>query len=338
MSKLVSVVIPLFNCEKYVIPCLQSLQQQIYTDIEVIVVDDYSTDHSVEIVKNFASNDKRFLLLQNAARNGVSASRKLGVKASHGDYLMFVDADDYVVPDMLTKMTTVMDDYDICICNHFLDIEGRRVKVKERTAPGIYEGAALDKLRSDKMIFSVHGFEDMSLYGYLWGKLYKRSLVLANLQYFDPELWYSEDHYLLTALMLDAKKCVVITDRLYCYRQSAGQITQRYKAGFLDNSITLYQKWETLLRNKGAKPDLQRANAEFFLKNVEGAIKSEVRDSNKNYAACYEFLQKVYQQPVIKEVLEKTDLEVFDKSCCKYLGWLRRGWLKLIYYSLRLHK
>jgi glycosyltransferase involved in cell wall biosynthesis len=338
MSKLVSVVIPLFNCEKYIGACLESLLQQTYKDIEVLVVDNASTDNGKEIVQTFVKKDKRFILLQGGADKGVSYARKLGTEAATGDYLMFVDADDYVMPEMLTKMTAAIKDFDICFCNHFLDRNGERIKTQVRTAAGIYEGKLLDGLRSGKMIFSPKGFNEMSLYGTLWGKLYNIKLVKDNLQYFDTELWYSEDHYLLTALMLDAQSCVAINDFLYCYRQNPKQITHRYKEKFLANSIVLYQKWQKLLQVKGAKQDLQLANAEFLLKMVEGSIKAEVRESGKNYTECYAFLQSVYQNPLIKEVLQSVDLHQFDKSCCKYLTWLKQGWLRLIYYSLRLHK
>ena len=339
MSKLVSIIIPLYNCEKYFGVCLQSLQKQTYKEIEVLVIDDGSTDQSVQIARSFATEDKRFSVLQNVTNKGVAYSRKRGVEAAQGDYVMFVDADDYVLSEMVTKMVAVIQDNDICFCQHFLDIDGKRINAKERTPAGIYTGERLENLRSGKMIFSPKDFDDMSLYGTLWGKLYKKCLLMANLQYFDVGLWFSEDHYLLTALMLDAQSCVAIKDYLYCYRQTTEQITQRYKEGFFANSVLLYQKWQEVFKLKAVgDKDLVLANEAFFLKNVEGSIKAEVRVSGKGYQECYQFLQKVYQQPLVQELLRHTDLNIFDKSCCKYLTWLKHGWLWLFYYSLRIHR
>lgn len=337
MSKLVSVIIPLYNCEKYIGVCLQSLQKQTYKEIEVLVIDDGSTDQSVQIARSFITKDKRFSVLQNATNESVAYSRKRGVEAAQGDYVMFVDADDYVLPEMVTKMVAAIQDYDICFCQHFLDSDGKRIKAKERTPVGIYTGKRLDNLCGGKMIFSPKGFDEMSLYGTLWGKLYKKSSLKSNLQYFDVGLWFSEDHYLLTAIMLDAKSCVVIGDYLYGYRQTAEQITHRYKEDFFANSVLLYQKWQEMFKAKTYNQDLILANDAFFLKNVEGSIKAEVRNSGKSYQECYQFLQKVYHQPLVQKLLRHTDLHIFDKSCAKYLTWLKHGWLRLIYYSLKIH-
>jgi glycosyltransferase involved in cell wall biosynthesis len=338
LSKAVSIIVPLYNCEKYIGACLQSLQRQTYNNIEVLVIDDCSIDKSVQIVRTFVNGDKRFSLLQNAMNKGVSYSRRRGVETAHGNYIMFVDADDYILPDMVAKMVAAIGNYDMCFCNHFLDIDGKKIKAQERTPAGIYVGKKLDSLRGARMVFSLKGFDDMSVYGTLWGKLYTRDLVVANLKYFDTELWYSEDHYLLTAFMLKMKSCIAISDYLYCYRQTLGQITHRYKEDFFTNSILLYQKWQSMFRTEESGEDLELINAAFFLKNVEGCMKAEIRDSGKSYTECYQFLKKIYHHPVVQELLKNTNLHKFDKSCCKYLTWLKYGWLRLIYYSLRIHR
>lgn len=100
--ELVSIVIPVYNCETKLKRCLQSVQKQTYKDIEVLIVNDGSTDNSLQVCEEFCKQDVRFHVF-NQKNHGVSYSRNQGIKKANGQYLMFVDGDDEVLPDMVQQ-------------------------------------------------------------------------------------------------------------------------------------------------------------------------------------------------------------------------------------------
>ena len=114
----VSIIVPFHNVETYIEQCLKSLVNQTLTDIEIICIDDASTDASKDIVKGFMRKDERITLLNTEKPSGQSSARNMGLKIAKGDYIGFVDSDDWVEPDMFEKMyNRALDgDTDITMC------------------------------------------------------------------------------------------------------------------------------------------------------------------------------------------------------------------------------
>lgn len=100
-SQLISVIVPLYNKEKYIDKCLKSIINQTYSNLEIIIVDDKSTDKSLDICKNYAKKDKRIKIIENNKNEGVSHARNVGISNAHGEYISFVDADDTIEPTMI---------------------------------------------------------------------------------------------------------------------------------------------------------------------------------------------------------------------------------------------
>src|SRR3954453_20153701 len=105
----VSVVVPIYNVEDYLEECLDSLAAQTFEDLEVVMVDDSSTDGSAAIAESFAARHPRFRLVRRAANGGLSAARNTGIDAATGEFLAFVDSDDLVAPDAYEKLVGTLD-------------------------------------------------------------------------------------------------------------------------------------------------------------------------------------------------------------------------------------
>ena len=103
---LISIIVPIYNAEKYLRKCLDSILAQTYPNWEAICIDDGSSDNSSEILKEYAKKDLRILAIPQKARGGVSAARNAGLDAAQGDYVYFMDADDYVSPYFFEKNLT----------------------------------------------------------------------------------------------------------------------------------------------------------------------------------------------------------------------------------------
>ena len=108
---MVSIILPVYNSEKYIHKCINSILNQIYANWELIVIDDGSSDNSFNIIKEFADMDKR-INLHHFENRGVAASRNTGIMLAKGEYITFIDSDDYVTPDYLDKLVNGIEMYD----------------------------------------------------------------------------------------------------------------------------------------------------------------------------------------------------------------------------------
>lgn len=207
----VSVIVPVYNVEKYIRKCLDSLTIQTYSDIEIIVVDDGSTDRSGEIAEEAAGRDTRIRVITKP-NGGLSSSRNAGIEKSRGRYLAFVDGDDWVAPNFVGEMLKASDEQqaDICICNmKYINEDG---SYRKRT-PHIDHPDSADRIKA---------FSDM-LNGYKFkfhtpNKLYRRKLFTDSGIRF-PEGKLYEDAYTTYRTFAKAERFVYLPEDLYYYRQ-----------------------------------------------------------------------------------------------------------------------
>lgn len=195
MNKLVSIIVPVYNVEKYVLKCLKSLASQTYKNIEVIVVDDESTDRSGRICDEF--NDERFRVFHKK-NGGLSDARNYGIRKAKGEILAFVDSDDFVKKDFIEKMTNdLVDGIDIVVCGYN----------NEKPRGEILSGR-------DATIRLLTKQENIDLI--TWNKVYRRSLFLDNNIWF-PEGKKHEDALTTYKLLSKARKIQYISESLYEY-------------------------------------------------------------------------------------------------------------------------
>ena len=212
MTDLISVIIPVYNVEGYVSQCVSSVLDQTYRNIEVILVDDGSTDKSGMIVDDFARKDQRIKVIHKE-NGGLSDARNAGIQAAQGSYIGFVDSDDWVEPDMYEKL------YHACI-SHQMDIAScglfREYKDKTIAEPG--ETIQLD--RETALRYLIDG---EMLHDHAWSKLYKSDLF-HSVRY--PKGLLYEDIRTTYKLILRSNGVAVITEPLYHYRQRKGSIVR----------------------------------------------------------------------------------------------------------------
>lgn len=204
MSSLISVIVPVYNAEHYLRKCLDSVLEQSYEHLEVILVNDGSTDASPSICDEYARSDDRIKVIhkQNA---GPGAARQDGVRIASGEFIGFVDADDYIDRDMYSSLIGIAaaGDFDIVQCGfRQVDMSGTTLKVKEMAS------------------CEVHGSYECALYhamqekttNFLWNKLYRRELF-EKVTF--PDLYFGEDTCVLTQLYTYARSVCTIRDPLY---------------------------------------------------------------------------------------------------------------------------
>lgn len=178
---LVSVIIPVYNVEKYLSQCLDSVLAQTYSNIEVICVNDGSTDKTSGILRDYSLRDNRLFVIDNG-NQGVSASRNLGLEQSQGEYIMFVDADDWIDLACINKTLDVLlnQHCDIVMFPYIRERGGASTKRDLFNGSRIFEGEECRRL-ARRIIGPINeevtSPASLDSYGTIWGKLYKRNII-----------------------------------------------------------------------------------------------------------------------------------------------------------------
>lgn len=225
MTPVISIIIPVYNVEPYLDKCLESVVNQTLTNIEIILIDDGSTDKSRDIIKKFVHRDKRIKSIYQENR-GVSEARNKGLKIACGEYIGFVDSDDYIELDMYENMykEAKSNGADIVICN-VNDINNEEVNVSLKIES---ELICIDEIGIDNFLKSKY----FSFGHAVWHKIYKREIVEANnIRFIDYSKVSSEDTIFNIQCMLKSNRIYSIDKPLYNYYiRRNGSITSSIKS------------------------------------------------------------------------------------------------------------
>ncbi len=225
-NPLVSIIVPVYNAERYLSKCIQSIACQTLRDFEVIMVNDGSTDNSLEICKKYARIDKRIIII-NKRNEGAAFARRDGVQNAKGNYAFFIDADDYLESSALEKLLSVALKYqiDMVVGNYdrVLDNKGLlRHKVKNYTIS--------DRLVGQEELRQILIANSGTLETFIWGRLYRldclKKAMVAHEEFLFPDKVRCEDRYMNLALVPFLNSLWVINDVLYHYR--FGGMTSKY--------------------------------------------------------------------------------------------------------------
>ena len=212
-DKIISIIVPVYNVEEYLNECLDSIKRQTYKNIEVILVNDGSTDGSKEICERYCKNDSRFKLI-NQENQGLSETRNVGVRASIGEYIFFVDSDDVVKVDILEILLSFMaEDVDIVGCSYSHQKEDLQLQKNPNV---VFQGDSYEAISS-----CINYGRVTSL---AWAKLYRRRIVEAVP--FLKGLLY-EDTYTGIVNLKYIRKMIVIDTIGYYYRLRSSSIMRK---------------------------------------------------------------------------------------------------------------
>lgn len=213
MKDKISIIVPVYNVEKYLAECVDSITKQTYQNLEVILVNDGSTDRSGAICDQFAQIDNRIIVIHQK-NQGISASRNAGLQIATGDYIGFVDSDDVIHPQMYQWLIQAMKgtDTDVTICHELAFCEDT-CNFSQMTSFHI------ERIEDKRQVF-MHFMDNWTgPVNFVWNKLYKRKLW-EGLRF--KENIKMEDMYIQPELMNRIERAVWIKEALYGYRQRQG--------------------------------------------------------------------------------------------------------------------
>lgn len=229
-SCLITILVPIYNCESYLDKCITSILNQDHRNLQIVLANDGSMDNSLDICKKYAAKDPRITVL-NGPNKGVATTRNILLDHIKGNYFLFVDADDWIEPDMVSYLLGLIKRYnaDIAICSKYLGSSDHNVIPKIKYWD---QKQAIEK-------FLRH----QEISGALWNKLIKSSLI-GNVQ-FNPSIYYGEDALFCWCIFQKIHNIVISNKPLY--HQTANPNSLSRSAWTPDKKGSSHRVWETIV-------------------------------------------------------------------------------------------
>lgn len=258
MNKKISIIIPVYNCEKYIKRCIDSILSQNYKDIEIIIVNDGSTDKTNEILESYKKMDNRIVVIEKE-NSGVSDSRNIGVMNAKGDYISFIDADDYIEPNIYMEVMKNIIKYncDIEMFSYYEVVNDYKKKVYFPWNEVIKEFR--DEEINNKLLphmISKLKTESNSIMGAVWRAVIKSDIAKKNK--FIKDIPISEDLLYLIDCISDASTIVMINKCLYNYIRHINSATTKYKYDFDETNEKVQKELIKRLNDIGMTEDIEK--------------------------------------------------------------------------------
>lgn len=317
-NKLISIIVPIYNVKKYLEKCIDSILNQTYKNLEIILIDDGSTDESSEICDNYSQKDNRIIVIHKK-NAGVSSARNEGLKIATGDYIGFVDSDDFLEKDMYLNMIDriAIDNTKMSICNAYIENEnGVQVKNFKSDSPNIID--------SHELINRI--MKDYVFQGYMWNKLYARDLIYNDKNgylKFDTNISNLEDRLFNLELIDKNKEFNVsfLNEKLYHYIQrESSAIHRRYNDKYFTNFYAKSKEIEILNKSNFNTNEMK---AMFVIEYVRAKNKISIMNSTSNVLDDSLILDSINKY--------KNDVEISELSSIKlktkYIAATRLPWV-----------
>lgn len=281
MEQKISIVIPVYNSAHYLEKCLNSVIMQTYSNLQIICVDDNSTDNSWEILIHYASRDTRINIFRKK-NEGVSEARNFGLKQADGEYLMFVDSDDWIdektcelVIDTIQKTNA-----DIVMWSYVRELLGESRPKNIMEQDRIYEGGEVQEELYRRMYGIVReelaAPENADALCTVWGKLYRRNIIEKNrVRFFDiRKIGNYEDGLFNLDVFRYANRVVFLNQNLYHYRRdNVSSITNEYNAEIKNKKNVLFDYLEQCIQKENLEEEyVQALNNRIVLSLIELGI------------------------------------------------------------------
>lgn len=288
MSALISVVIPVYNAERYLVRCVESVLSQYYPNVEIVLVNDGSTDGSLSICQDYKNRYPEKVQVLNQTNMGASIARKNGIQAAKGEFLMFVDSDDFVSPHYVSALydALIMAHANIALCPM------KRIDVGEsQNFSSIYHKRVMAEQELFRRFFK---YEFWGFGGGIYRKENFNNLIF-------PKATVNEDYFVKAQMLVTEGSVGYVEEPLYCYEQHLGSLSRQSLSlralGEFDNAVAT---WEYVKANKPEYSNQALAIASEAACKWLGKL---TRENSKVYNAYYRRIRNFFKRNVVKIIL-----------------------------------
>lgn len=272
VSPLVSVIVPIYNTQEFLPRCLDSILNQLYENIEIILVNDGSTDGSLSVCEKYARKDTR-IQIASQPNQGIIAAKKAGIRLCRGTYVMFVDSDDWIEPELVGVMVQTMQESgcSLVCTNAYMESEDGISEKRNAIPSGIYETKTIAK--------DLFYYKNKARYGilpYSVAKLYPREMLGEILENISDEIHYAEDKAIVFSFVFqDINVC--FTDAIYyhyCVRN--GSACQSENQNYLVELTAFYKYAKKLFEGHREREHLLRQLGKYLLQETIYAVDTKL--------------------------------------------------------------
>mgnify|MGYP004515375493 CR=1 FL=1 len=345
MSYSVSVIIPVYNVEKYLDKCLLSVVEQTMKDIEIILIDDGSTDNSLLKCKEWESKDSR-IKVYHQKNQGVSVARNLGIEKSMGDWIAFIDSDDWIEPNYVEELYKIAreSDADISICGFYFDYSDESVARGHFEKDMQFNGRnEISQIQIQILAKNMSKIKNNSgdRIGAPWCKLFKSSFVKENDLNFIPNLKRSQDVVFNLYALEKAKKVVYTNQPLYHYLINPDSVCVKFSKSILSNVNAYLSAMKTFIltyhNNDGDFKDAYNTKVctsvykcmfQYFFNDNYPGTKHEMRKELDSYL----------NQDIFKKGLENVKYKNLDKTEKIFVFFLKRRMYGTLIFLVKMRQ
>lgn len=301
MEPLVSIIVPIYNVEQYIEECIKSIVNQTLTQIEIILVNDGTKDDSINKIKKYIDNDDRIILI-NKENGGLSSARNKGLEIAKGDYILFIDSDDYIDTDMVQEMYESMssNDLDIVMCG-YKRVENEKVY---EVHPPIESNIIFNKEDIIKIVEQGHNTKSI---WFVWRNMYRKDILTKNSLTFNEDIKFGEDSVFNMNSFLSSNKIMSIDKCLYNYRLNPNSLTQsKHKPNLEENVMLQYCEKIKIVKdynlNKGTT---KKINIYFIVHSLNILIDNIYKGNNRD---AVEKLKDIRKHYIVNKALKDVNL------------------------------
>lgn len=316
--EVISIIVPIYNIEKYLARGLESLISQTYPHLEIILVNDGSKDNSLAICEDYARRDGRIKVIDKV-NEGVSVARNTGLEAATGSYVGFIDPDDWVEPNMYEQLYKQIKKWDspVCLCNYFKDS-------KKKSAPKTF--AFKDELLEgkeiiEKLVNDMVGMPDLMptyvcVMGCVWRGLFKKAFLDQYQLRFVPGVSIMEDLVFMVQTLLKCDQVAIDQGIYYHYVQNPSSVLHTYNKRLWEDQIKVYELLEKSFIEANLEEEMRNRLDFRYIGMVLSAIKNETymkKESDLKDTVAH--IKQICQDEKLKFVLERVKpIQVLDKK------------------------
>lgn len=328
----VSIIIPVYKAEKWLEKCIDSCIQQTYKNIEIILIDDGSPDSSGEICDSYSRADERVIVIHQE-NQGVSSARNKGISVSKGEYIIFVDSDDWIKSNMIEELLRVSNcdnGYELVICGY--DVINNVHKISSCSFFEKYECI-------NEILTELSTRKKLSMFQTPWNKLYISRVIKDNNIRFDESLKYGEDFSFVLKYIENIHSCTITDNCLYSFRVIKKLNKPHYQLNDINyhwrNNIVLWNNYSSLFKHTGTYDQYKERLYCFLVYRIKVSLNDFIANgvSNKDVIG---FLSKVCKSRYYYAICKA------DKNCLNdILEWavyfcVKNKLLNTLYYCFRI--
>ena len=334
---LVTVVIPIYNVEKYLNRCIDSVVKQTYTNLEILLIDDGSPDKCPELCDEWAKKDHRIRVIHKK-NAGLGMARNTGIENASGEYICFFDSDDYVAEDLIEKAQKKIcaEQAEIVVYGYISANPEKNVYCKSIPIVNqdVYEGVEiLNSFLPDMLGVDPRTGKDNGVQASVWVEFYCMTLIQrTGWRFVSEREIISEDYYSHLVLYKDVRKVAILKEALYYYCVNDDSLTRKYRPDRFEKIKYFYKKCLEFCEENRYPDEVYHRCMQPFVNFTIGALKQEAAFSENPQKS----IRQIVDDPILQDVLRKKKKDKENWKVTILFFAIRHKWYSVVKLMLNM--